>query len=105
MYVFYLFLMQVAPAELEALINSLPAVKDVVVIPVLCDKAGEIPRAYVVPVDEAAVSAEDILDHVHERVSAHKQLRGGVRFVPEVPRSASGKLLRRVQVELDRAAE
>jgi acyl-CoA synthetase (AMP-forming)/AMP-acid ligase II len=96
---------QVAPAELEALINSLPTVKDVVVIPVLDDDAGEIPRAYVVPQDGVTVTEQDILDFVHEKVSAHKKLRGGIRFVPEVPRSASGKLLRRVQVELDRAGQ
>ena len=94
---------QVAPAELEALINSLPTVKDVVVIPVPDDEAGEIPRAYVVPQDGATVTEDEIFNFVHERVSAHKKLRGGIRFVPEVPRSASGKLLRRVQVEMDRA--
>lgn len=95
---------QVAPAELEGLINSLASVKDVVVIPVLCEEAGEVPRAYVVPQDGVQVTEQQVLDFVHERVSAHKRLRGGVRFVPQVPRSASGKLLRRVQVELDRAA-
>lgn len=79
---------QVAPAELEALINTLPNVKDVVVIPVLDDEAGEIPRAYVVPQDNTTPTEQEILDFVHDRVSAHKKLRGGIRFVSEVPRSA-----------------
>lgn len=64
---------------------------------------GEIPRAYVVPADKESASEQEILDFVHERVSAHKKIRGGVKFVSEVPRSASGKLLRRVMVEIDRS--
>lgn len=51
---------QVAPAELEALINSLPSVKDVVVIPVLDEAAGEIPRAYVVPADGVTLSEQEV---------------------------------------------
>lgn len=74
-----------------------------VVIPVLCDVAGEIPRAYVALQPHAQdVSEEHILDHVHERVAPHKRLRGGVVFTDVIPRSASGKLLRRVQIEMDR---
>lgn len=49
-----------APAELEALINSLPTVKDVVVIPVLDEEAGEIPRAYVVPMDGVTLSEQEV---------------------------------------------
>lgn len=93
---------QVPPAEIEAVINSLAEVKDVVVIPVLDDDAGEIPRAYVVKQDGKALTEKQVIDFVHERVAPHKRLRGGVVFVDAVPRSASGKLLRRVQVELDR---
>lgn len=74
-------------------------------IPVPCEEAGEIPRAYVAlqPHAKDTTTEEDILNHVHERVAPHKRLRGGVVFTDEIPRSASGKLLRRVQVELDRA--
>ena len=93
---------QVPPAELEAVIASMSSVKDVVVIPVLDDEAGEIPRAYVVKLDDCSVTEQDVLDFVHTRVAAYKRLRGGVVFVASVPKSATGKLLRRVQIELDR---
>jgi 4-coumarate--CoA ligase len=96
---------QVAPAELEGIINSMPAVKDVVVIPVPCDEAGEIPRAYVtLQPNQSHVTEAHIIDYVHERVAPHKKLRGGIVFTESIPRSASGKLLRRVQMEMDRAA-
>lgn len=94
---------QVAPAELEALIGSMPQVKDVVVIPVLDDEAGELPRAYVVKQDGAELSESDVSEFVASKVSPHKKLRGGVVFAAEIPRSASGKILRRLQVQLDRA--
>jgi len=97
---------QVPPAELEALILTMPQVKDVVVIPVLDDEAGEVPRAYVVKQDSAPADfvADDVIEFVHARVAPYKRLRGGVRFAASVPKSPSGKLLRRVQIQLDRAA-
>jgi 4-coumarate--CoA ligase len=79
-------------------------VKDVVVIPVPDDEAGEIPRAYVVPQDGKSITAEQINQYVDSKVAPHKKLRGGIVFVTSIPRSVSGKLLRRVQVELDRKA-
>ena len=95
---------QVPPAELEALILSMPAVKDVIVIPVLDDEAGEIPRAYVVKQDNCPASFDEsaIIDFVASKVAPHKKLRGGVKFALAVPKSASGKLLRRVQIQIDR---
>ena len=71
--------LQVAPAELEALIGSMKAVKDVVVIPVLDEVAGELPRAYVVKQDDEKsqqLSAEDVIDFVQNSVAQHKRLRG-----------------------------
>lgn len=94
---------QVAPAELESLINSHPAVYECIVIPVLREDAGEIPRAYVVLKPSAPqVDEAEIVKFVTEKVSPHKKLRGGVVFVKKIPKSASGKLLRRVQIEIDR---
>lgn len=96
---------QVAPAELESIINSMDDVKDCVVIPIPNTEAGEVPRAYVVLQDDKVgeVSAETVQNFVKDRAAPYKQLRGGVIFVDSVPKSASGKLLRRVQIELDRA--
>mmetsp|Transcript_4731 Transcript_4731/g.13464 ORF Transcript_4731/g.13464 Transcript_4731/m.13464 type:complete len:564 (-) Transcript_4731:64-1755(-) len=100
---------QVAPAELEALLLTHPEITDAIVIPRPCAEAGEIPRAYVVStcgstgVHDEKESA--IQGWVEERVAPHKRLRGGVRFVEEVPKSLSGKLLRRVIRDMDREAD
>lgn len=94
---------QVAPAELEALLLTMPEVGDCVVIPVLDDEAGEIPRAYVVKAANAEVTEEQVCEYVAARVSPHKKLRGGVVFTDVIPKSASGKILRRVQIQADRA--
>ena len=93
---------QVAPAELEALICTHSAVQDAVVIPVPDSEAGEIPRAYVVKKEGANISEEDIKAFVAERASPHKKLRGGVIFVKTIPKTASGKILRREVVAMDR---
>lgn len=93
---------QVPPAELEAVIASHPAVKDVIVIPVPDDEAGELPRAYVVLQEKATVTEAELAKFVEGKVAPHKKLRGGVIFCDSVPKSASGKLLRRQQVQMDR---
>ncbi|KAJ7065046.1 hypothetical protein C8F01DRAFT_1129251 [Mycena amicta] len=87
--------LQVAPAELEAVLLSHPLILDAGVIGVYSDKqATEVPRAYVVA-DPKTISAEDIQAFVKSRLASYKQLRGGVVFVPAIPKSASGKILRR----------
>ena len=95
---------QVPPAELEAIIASMPEVKDVIVIPVPDEEAGEIPRAYVVKQPDCPPSfgEKEIIDFVHHHVAPYKRLRGGVRFTDSIPKSPSGKLLRRIQIEIDR---
>lgn len=92
------------PAELEALILTMPQVKDVVVIPVLDDEAGELPRAYVVKQDNVGdeFKEEEVAKFVADHAAPHKKLRGGVRFAEAVPKSPSGKLLRRIQIAMDR---
>lgn len=88
------------PAELEALLLTHPAVGDAAVIPVPDEEAGEIPKAYIVSKEE--VSGEDIMSFIEERVAPHKKIRL-VEFVDEIPKSASGKILRRVLVDKERA--
>ncbi|KAJ7273161.1 4-coumarate-CoA ligase 2a [Mycena rebaudengoi] len=86
---------QVAPAELEALLISHPQILDAGVIGVLDEEqATEVPRAYVVA-DKTVISARDIQEFVKSRLASHKQLRGGVEFVPAIPKSPSGKILRK----------
>ncbi|KAL9124865.1 MAG: hypothetical protein Q9217_005860 [Psora testacea] len=91
---------QVPPAELEGLLISHPAIDDVAVVGIY-DKAEvtEVPRAYVVLKDGVKRTeeiAEEIKNWLQSQVASHKRLRGGVRFVDEIPKSASGKILRRV---------
>lgn len=95
---------QVPPAELEAVILTMPQVQDVIVIPVPDEDAGEVPRAYVVKQVDCpeTFSDQDVIEFVASKVAPHKKLRGGVRFVSSVPKSPSGKLLRRVQIQIDR---
>lgn len=95
---------QVAPAELEDLLSSHPKIADAAVIPVADEAAGELPRAYVVPVEGQTLTPEEVVDFVAEHVSAFKKLRGGAVITDFIPKSGSGKILRRLVVQQDRAA-
>jgi acyl-CoA synthetase (AMP-forming)/AMP-acid ligase II len=90
---------QVAPAELEALLAGHPAVADAAVIPRPDATHGEVPVALVVPRGE--VDPDELVAWVAERVAPHKRVRA-VRLVDAIPRTPSGKLLRRLLVEQDR---
>ncbi|KAJ4390376.1 hypothetical protein N0V85_007282 [Neurospora sp. IMI 360204] len=90
--------MQVAPAELEALLVSHPKIADAAVIGVEREDT-EVPRAYVVA-GEANLKAEEIMDWVASKVANHKKLRGGVVFIDAIPKSPSGKILRKELREL-----
>lgn len=98
--------MQVAPAELEALLLTHAAVLDTAVVRTADEEAGEVPKAYVVlkPDDASrATSAEALMAWVAERVAPHKRIRQ-VEFIDQIPKSASGKILRRVLIDRERAA-
>lgn len=91
---------QVPPAELEAKIISREDVADVCVVGVMNkEEATEVPRAYIVMApgnEESDAKAKEISDWLATQVAPPKKLRGGVRFIKEVPKSQSGKILRRV---------
>ena len=91
---------QVAPAELEALLLTHPQIRDVAVVRSPDEEAGEVPKAFVV--GDGALTAEDVMSFVAERVSPHKKIRR-VEFVDQIPKAASGKILRRVFVDLELA--
>ncbi|KAF9174435.1 hypothetical protein BGX21_011212 [Mortierella sp. AD011] len=97
---------QVPASELEALLQTHPKVLDAAVIPAYdANQATEIPRAYVVPHDLATADdalKKDIEEFIASKVAPHKKLRGGVAFINEIPKSASGKILRKDIVKLDR---
>lgn len=91
---------QVPPAELEGLLASHPKISDVAVIGVYReDLASEVPLAYVVPAGDAKAGNDlekEIVDWLNAKVAGHKRLRGGVKFTTEIPKSVSGKILRRL---------
>ncbi len=91
---------QVPPAELEALLITHPNIADVAVIGSPDEEAGELPKAFVVK--EGEVTDTEIMEFVADKVAPHKKIRM-VEFVDEIPKSASGKILRRVLIEQERA--
>ncbi len=85
---------QVPPAELEALLITHPQVNDVAVIGVPDDAAGELVKAFIVRVPNTDVSAETLQAFVAEHVATYKKV-SMVEFIEAIPKSASGKILRR----------
>src|SRR5213594_987413 len=84
---------QVPPAELEALLRTHPAVADAAVVPLQDAECGEVPKAFVVL--KGDVSPSDLMAYVAERVAPYKKLRA-VEMIDAIPRSPSGKILRRL---------
>ena len=100
---------QVAPAELEAHLLSHDFVYDCTIIAVPDDRSGEAPKAFIVKSDEAKKSgksdediAKDIAKYVSDHKARHKWLTGGIEYVDAIPKSPSGKILRRVLRDMDR---
>jgi 4-coumarate--CoA ligase len=93
---------QVPPAELEALLLGNPAVADAAVIGIPDEEAGEVPKAFVVLKPGAELTADDVHEFVDVHVAHYKRLRE-IEFVSEIPKSASGKILRRLLRDQERA--
>ncbi|KEZ41351.1 hypothetical protein SAPIO_CDS7464 [Scedosporium apiospermum] len=100
---------QVAPAELEAHLLTHEFVSDCAVIQVPDDRAGEVPKAYVVRGTHAAAHPEDhvakaIAKYVEDHKARHKWLKGGIEFIDVIPKSPSGKILRRMLRDKEKEA-
>jgi len=85
---------QVAPAELEALILTHPQIADAAVIGIPDDEAGEVPKAFVTLRESSHLTADELMAFISDRVTSYKQIRA-VEFIDSIPKSASGKILRR----------
>ncbi|ODU74027.1 MAG: AMP-dependent synthetase [Microbacterium sp. SCN 71-21] len=85
---------QIAPAELEALLLSHPKIMDAAVIGVLDDEHEEIPKAFVVAAPDSGLTEDDVKAFVAEHVAPHKKVRR-VEFIDQIPKSTSGKILRK----------
>jgi acyl-CoA synthetase (AMP-forming)/AMP-acid ligase II len=85
---------QVPPAELEAVLLSHPEIADAAVIGARDDEGEEIPKAFVVKQRESALTDTDVIEFVAGQVAPYKKVRQ-VEFIDAIPKSASGKILRK----------
>ncbi|XP_032691655.1 4-coumarate--CoA ligase 2-like [Odontomachus brunneus] len=85
---------QVPPAELEALLRSHPDVQEAAVIGIPHERYGEVPKAFIVANKNKKPTEDEIKNFIKGKVSEYKELEGGVTFVTDIPKNASGKILR-----------
>ena len=85
---------QVPPAELEGLLVTHPEIADAAVIGIADDEAGELPKAFITLSPGSELTAEGVQEFVAGQVATYKQVRL-VEFIDVIPKSASGKILRR----------
>jgi acyl-CoA synthetase (AMP-forming)/AMP-acid ligase II len=87
---------QVAPNEIEGVLLAQPDIRDAAVIGITEGKAGELPRGYVVTKPGAKLTEKEVNNWVGARLARYKQLEAGVKFVESIPKTVSGKILKRI---------
>ncbi|MFT4052456.1 MAG: AMP-binding protein [Microbacterium sp.] len=85
---------QIAPAELEALLLSHPKIMDAAVIGVGVEDGEEIPKAFIVAAPGSDLDADEVMAFVADNVAPYKKVRR-VEFIEAIPKSSSGKILRK----------
>ncbi|KAF5274383.1 hypothetical protein FQA39_LY07263 [Lamprigera yunnana] len=90
---------QVSPLELENIIITHPSVLECVVIGKNDEKAQQVPMAFVVRRPNCSLTENEVVDFVSERISPQKRLYGGVKFIDEIPKTPSGKILRKELID------
>merc|ERR1719276_796668 len=85
---------QVAPAELEGVLASHPAIGDAAVIGIPHEKFGEVPKAFITPAPGVTITVDEVKEIISSRLSAEKAL-GEVEFMDVIPKLPSGKILRK----------
>ena len=85
---------QVPPAELEAVLLSHPAIADAAVVGAVDAEGEEVPKAFVVKQSEADLGEDEVMEFVAGQVAPYKKVRQ-VAFIEAIPKSASGKILRK----------
>ena len=83
-----------APAELEALLLTHPRIADAAVVGSHDAEGEEVPKAFVVVQSGSEISADEVMAFVAEQVAPHKKIRQ-VAFIDTIPKSSSGKILRK----------
>ncbi|KAF2883206.1 hypothetical protein ILUMI_22981 [Ignelater luminosus] len=91
---------QVAPAELEEILRDIPEVADAAVTGIPHDTFGEVPKAFIIPKRGIKLDSDKIQMYVNSKVAKHKHLLGGVVVVDSIPKTATGKILRKDLKEL-----
>ncbi|KAL7138063.1 hypothetical protein ABFS83_10G137300 [Erythranthe nasuta] len=87
--------LQIAPAELEALLIAHPSISEAAVVPMKDEVAGEVPVAFVVRVNGSNISEQEIKQYISEQVVSYKRINR-VFFTNEIPKAPSGKILRKI---------
>jgi len=86
---------QVPPAELEAVLLTHSEIMDAAVIPKPDPEAGEIPKAFVVKKPNSKINAQDVINYAASHLAPYKKIRE-VEFIDSIPKTSSGKILRRI---------
>ncbi|XP_018010015.2 probable CoA ligase CCL5 [Hyalella azteca] len=95
--------LQVSPSEIEDVILQLPQVVEVSVVGVPHDMTGEAPRAYITT--KGGIDEKTVMAHVQQHCAKHKHLTGGVAILAELPKNATGKVMRKELVKLAAAGK